>query len=574
MDAAFFSPHFFKSRRINVRPTAFRLACFAFLVSALVPRLSAVPAITSVANAASNITFNSPVAQGAVFVIKGSGLGPASISVASAPFQSTTLNGTSVTVAVGSTTVNALMYYTSDAQVAALLPSSIPTGAGTFTVTYNGQTSNSLNHGITTNNLGILTLDSSGQGPAIVTYPDYSLVSAAKAANCGGPLTGCGAANPGDTLTLWGTGLGPINGSDASGAGLGQNMPNIPLTVWLGGVQAPVSYQGRSGCCVGEDQIVFVVPTGVPSGCAVPLVVQIGAAANTVSNTTVLPVANGSRSCAPVNPALASVNVEQAVIAGPITFASVRLRHRLTGALPPVFGDDAKFQFLKIKSYGAGIQAFFDSWIDDQPVGTCSVYVNTGGLNLPLTNNDFALLDAGSSFVIKGPNGSIPAAGSPGQFTQTLSSVGNFLVPGAFTISGSGGADVGAFSVTTSFPTSPALISPVNNATVTRSSGLTVTWTGGSPGGNVQMIVSAAADNTFTNISQAFCVAQASAGTFTIPPYVLLALPAGNFAGFVIAPSDTSVPFAATGLSLGLLQTHNDGTGFGYGAGTGAFALR
>src|SRR5215472_457942 len=137
MDAAFFSPHFSKSRRTNVRPTAFRLACFAFLVSALVPRLSAVPAITSVANAASNITFNSPVAQGTVFVIKGSGLGPASISVASAPFQSTTLNGTSVTVAVGSTTINALMYYTSDAQVAALLPSNTPTGAGTFTVTYN-----------------------------------------------------------------------------------------------------------------------------------------------------------------------------------------------------------------------------------------------------------------------------------------------------------------------------------------------------------------------------------------------------------------------------------------------------
>jgi hypothetical protein len=48
------------------------------------------------------------------------------------------------------------------------------------------------------NNVGIFTLDSSGQGPGILTYPDYSLVSSVKAANCGGPSTACGAANPGD----------------------------------------------------------------------------------------------------------------------------------------------------------------------------------------------------------------------------------------------------------------------------------------------------------------------------------------------------------------------------------------
>jgi uncharacterized protein (TIGR03437 family) len=77
------------------------------------------------------------------------------------------------------------------------------------------------------------------------------------------------AANPGDTLVVWATGLGPVNGNDASNAGLGQNMPSLPLKLWLGGVQAPVTYQGRSGCCIGEDQIVFAVPNNVPTGCAV-----------------------------------------------------------------------------------------------------------------------------------------------------------------------------------------------------------------------------------------------------------------------------------------------------------------
>lgn len=266
-------------------------AVLAVRLSSFILLVSAAPIVTSVANAASNIGFNAPLAQGAIFVIKGSGLGPATISVASAAFESTTLSGTSVAVTVGATTVNALMYYTSASQVAALLPSNTPTGAGSFTVTYNGQTSAPVSHGVVANNLGVFTIDSSGQGPGIVTFPDYSLVSAAKATPCGGPNTACGAANPGDTLILWATGLGPVSGSDASGAGLGQPMPDIPLPLWLGGVQAPVVYQGRSGCCVGEDQIVFTVPNNVPTGCAVPLVVQIGTTTNTISNSTVMPVA-------------------------------------------------------------------------------------------------------------------------------------------------------------------------------------------------------------------------------------------------------------------------------------------
>ncbi|MGH9719686.1 MAG: hypothetical protein ACRD8O_05700 [Bryobacteraceae bacterium] len=559
----------------RINRCVFRLSSLILLVSSVTPRLSAAPTITSVANAASNLTFNSPLSQGAIFVIKGSGLGPANISIAPAAFQSTTLSNTSVAVTVGTTTVNAPMYYTSEGQVAALLPSNTPTGTGIFTVTYNGQTSSPFNRNIAVNNLGIFTIDSSGQGPGIVTYADYSLVSAAKAANCGAPSTACGAANPGDTLILWGTGLGPVSGNDASGAGLGQPMPNVPLKLWLGGVQTPVSYQGRSGCCIGEDQIVFTVPNNVSLGCAVPLVVQIGDAANTISNSTVMPVANGSRSCTASNTALASVDVEQLVMAGPVTFGDIQLRHDLNGVLPPVFQDNAEFTFLKILSYTPGTQPFLNSWFDDQPPGTCIVYnnLNRGG-DIPIPESSFGALNAGSSFTVRGPNGSVPVAGTAGQFSARLSVAGTFLVPGVYSVTGTGGADVGPFSATITIPATPALVSPVNNAMVTRSSGLTVTWTGGGPNGNVVMIVTSATDNTYNNAGQAICLAPASAGTFTIPPYVLLALPAGNFAGFVFAPAGATVPFTATGLNLGSLSTHSDGTGFGYGAGTGSFALR
>ncbi len=120
----------------------------------------------------------------------------------------------------------------------------------------------------------------------------------------------------------------------------------------------------------------------------------------------------------------------------------------------------------------------------------------------------------------------------------------------------------------------PTLASPANNTTVTRSDGLTVTWTGGDPAGNVQILVNSALNNSFNAGGTATCIAPAGAGTFTIPPYVLLALPAGNLAGIVLAPADTGVPFTAPGLSLGLLSTHNDGAGYGLGAGTGGFTLR
>ncbi|HKE22138.1 MAG TPA: hypothetical protein VKB88_07085 [Bryobacteraceae bacterium] len=533
---------------MNPTPVVARAAALA---AACCSMLSAAPTITGVANAAANIPLNYPIAQGAIFVIYGSGLGPANISVASSPFQSTTLSGTSVSVTVGGTTVNALMYYTSATQVAGLLPSNTPTGSGTWTVTYNSQASAAFTHGIGPNSFGIFTVDSSGQGAAIVTYPDYSLVSPVKATNCGGPNTTCGAANPGDTLILWGTGLGAVNGTDASGAGLGQNMPNIPVMLWLGGVQAPVTYQGRSGCCVGEDQIVFTVPNNVPAGCAVPLSVQIG---TVVSNTGLMAVANGSRNCTPVNPALAALGattIEQIVIGGPVSIASLNLTKLPNGSSG--YQDNARFNFFRVTALIPGTQPFFLSDIDDPPIGTCVVYSNTNG------NNDFpaasaADLNAGSSFTIQGPNGMTTVGQSSlfGGNSTTISSAGTFLVPGNFTVTGTGGADIGAFTAKFTLTGLPTTTGPANNTTVTRASGMTVTWTP-APSGNVWMQVGSATDSSLNSGFSTVCVAPASAGTFTIPAYALLPHLPGNFS-FVQLYSSQSFSFTAPGANAGTVN--------------------
>jgi hypothetical protein len=91
---------------------------------------------------------------------------------------------------------------------------------------------------------------------------------------------------------------------------------------------------------------------------------------------------------------------------------------------------------------------------------------------------------------------------------------------------------------------------------------MTVTWAGGGPIGNVEILVQSATDNTYSTGATAQCIAPASAGTFTLPPYVLLALPAGNFASFTFVSGFAEFPFTATGLSIGSLDTYVNGTSF------------
>jgi len=544
-----------------------RVASLPSLFFFAISSLSAAPTITNVANAASNTDRRMPnggIAQGAIFVVYGTELGPANIVVAPTAFQSTTLSNTSVTVTVGGTTVNAPMYYTSATQVAALLPSKTPAGAGTITITYNGQASAQAPIRVVAANLGILTIDSSGTGPAILTYPDYGLVSPTKAPNCGGPNTTCGAANPGDTLTLWGTGLGAVNGDDASGAGLGVNMPNIPLTVWVGGVQAQVSYQGRSGCCAGLDQVVFTVPNAVPTGCAVPLVVQIN---NQVSNSTVIPVANGSRTCPDLNsPGLDLVQISTL---SSFTLGSVEVDHLLNdsgnGFFDRALGFFANIAFASLPPLS---RAFFPSYLDSQPTGTCTLIGTRGPGDLffnNLINNGFvSLLDAGPSATISGPNGSMSI--SLGGDKTTLSSSGAFLSPGDYTVTGNGGKDLGPFTAHITVPVAPTLTNPASGSglTITRAKGMTVTWNPNGSTGHVELVISAYVDQN--TAAQAVCTAPASAGTFTIPPYVLLALPATNGANFWFQPGDQnpafSGTFAASGLAVGVAQSFVDGVAF------------
>ena len=179
----------------------------AALMTATGDRGRSAPQIGAILNAASYTRPGLPnygIAPGSMFVVFGTELGPAALQQAAGYPYPATLGGTSMRVTVGTTAVDAIMVYTSATQAAAILPSNTPVGIGLLAVTYQGRTSESGAFRILRSAPGLLTLNETGSGPALA----QNFNSAADQPRNG--LTH--AAHPGQAVTLWATGLGPICG--------------------------------------------------------------------------------------------------------------------------------------------------------------------------------------------------------------------------------------------------------------------------------------------------------------------------------------------------------------------------
>ena len=136
----------------------------AFLAGAALAQ----PSIAAVQNNYSNIIRGMPnygIAQGSVFTIFGSNLGPAQTPVLPDLSQgplATNLKGVTVQVTVNGTTVQAIPYYVSATQIAAILPSRTPVGTGTVTVTFNNVASSQSQITVVPAAFGIDTLNGAG----------------------------------------------------------------------------------------------------------------------------------------------------------------------------------------------------------------------------------------------------------------------------------------------------------------------------------------------------------------------------------------------------------------------------
>jgi uncharacterized protein (TIGR03437 family) len=157
---------------------------------------------------------NSAIAQGSIFVIYGQSMGPASlVQYTGALPLPTTLGGTVVTFTEGSVTATAPLFYVSSGQLAGILPSSIPAGSASVTVSANGG-NGSLPMTVVTSNFSSYTINGSGTGPAVVVDGNNNTV-----------VSVTNSAAPGDDLVLYGTGLGPIIGGTDAGVPVQGNLP-------------------------------------------------------------------------------------------------------------------------------------------------------------------------------------------------------------------------------------------------------------------------------------------------------------------------------------------------------------
>jgi len=401
----------------------------AVLVAAMAAHAQT-PAITAVENAATNIQPGLPnagIAQGSMFVVKGSNLGPSTTVKATVFPLPTNQAGTSVQVTVAGKSVACIMYYTWNQQVAAVLPSTTPAGTGTLTVTYNGATSAPAPIIVVSNNIGVFTVATTGSGDAVATLPDNTLVSPTNAPN------------PGDTVVLWGTGMGAVAGDESQPA-VGGNMVGVPLQVFIGGQSATILYRGRNACCTAVDTVYVTVPQGV-GGCAVSVIMQIG---NLVSNATTIPVAASGRICTPTNPAISSSQLTQLLAKqGPLAVGGVSLTRTISSmaavALRPAGTtkfDSASARFVRYSAPQAVPAVVLDGPAAEVlSYGSCSVITFQGTTPDPLALLSPTYLDAGASLSVSGPNGtqSMAKTGSQGGilYNGQFDSTATYLSPGS-----------------------------------------------------------------------------------------------------------------------------------------------
>ena len=492
----------------------------------------------------------SAIAQGSLFSIFGSNLGPAKSPALAFPL-STTLGGVSISVAQGSHTVAAIPVYVSGSQLNAIMPSNTPLGTVNVTVNYQGQSIQVGTAMIVAASVGIFTDNSSGSGLGVITNPSYV------------PIGYNSAAHPGDTLIIWATGLGAINGKDADAPPVG-NVGRVPV-IYFGGAHVTPSYYGRSGCCSGLDQIVFQVPPDV-AGCNVPVAVEAG---TTVSNFVSVPVASSGNTCA--DPGGFSASQLSAMTS------------KGSGSIGGIFYDVYNDTSPGINLFGGGstqvstgtqeLATFYkyqftnvDNFAQVQNAGACTVYPFSGTSFAGAGVLGSAGLDAGSSITVAG-------GGSQGQIAESSSNKGIYsqeyeLPDGSATFTGTGGASVGPFSV--QLPITAEKLSWTNESdisAISRANGVQLTWSGADPNGTVQITgFSIGGTSAATAAGAGFtCTAPAGPGQFTVPAEVLLTLPASASLGnsllttvtgsLGISQLGTPVPFTATGLDLGFALT-------------------
>lgn len=241
---------------------------FLFTVTQAAPGPPA-PLISSVNNAANYAT--DAVSPGEIITIFGQKMGPTPLVPlqVAAGLLSTTLGGTQVLF----DGVPAPMIYSLNTQVSAIAPYGLAGKSSTkVQVSYNGAVSDPVTMPVQDSTPAIFTLDASGLGPGAILNQDFSINSSSIPAARG------------TIVSIYCTGGGTVNPGVIDGSIIGATLPRLtlPVSVTIGGLDAPVSYSGGVPSSIaGLVQINAQVPAGVTPGPKVPITIKIGAVSST-----------------------------------------------------------------------------------------------------------------------------------------------------------------------------------------------------------------------------------------------------------------------------------------------------
>jgi hypothetical protein len=384
----------------------------------------------------------------------------------------------------------------------------------------------------------MFTLNSAGTGPGSITDAvSYQ------------PITMIHAANPGENVVLWGTGLGAVTGDETEPPAAPSSFPGVQ--VLIGNQLVTPSYAGRSGY-PGLDQINVTIPSGISLGCKVSIgVVVNGVTGNMVTTSIAAP---GQTVCDDGFGSLTAANLQKAQSNGALNIGTVDLTRF-------DIEDDtfaAKFAAYPlnslIRSYGGGFSPAF---------GSCVAYEVVAGDVLTYSDPIVATLstlDAGGTLTVTPSGGTSAAvnATSTGTFGAIMGT-GSYIKPGTYAVAnGNGGSQVGAFNWSDTLPSPLAFSNPPS--VINRAQDLTVNWSGGSAFTVVSIFgYSAVPLGTGQNSYIEFvCSAAPTATQFTIPAAVLNLLPTNGYGSSGVAGMGLEIAgaidnrFTVTGIDAGL----------------------
>ena len=461
-----------------------------------------------VVNGASFRPSNAPggaVAQGSIISIFGSDLGSATGASVSLPLP-TVILGTQVIIGGQP----APLFFVSAGQINAQVPWDAPTGTVQVTVETPGGTTAPVNVSVVEIAPGLFSQAANGRGPgAVLNFVAQGNTPTNTAAST---------IAPDGIVSIFGTGLGPVTETPAGGAaGAGQPTTTTPV-VTIGGRQAVVEFSGLAPGFVGLYQINARVPPDTPEGCYLPLKVAFE---NGSSNTVTIGVTNTGGDCNQASSGSPGLFLNGSFGVGSVNRFTTR---HFTGLVLPR-PDTFSASFRRFEAVIPTAEAGFP------PVGGgCNVAVYRFDPNIPpditsFINKDLPL-DAGT-MTLSGPFAGSPEVigpSEPGEYEMDLGV--DALVPGTWTLAGSGGADVGAFNTTVEVPGPLFSVTDfgVQRGAFSQAQPLTMTWSCPDPKGQVGVLVASAneADLLFGLI---MCSAACGDGQVTIGSDLLGQLP-------------------------------------------------